>query len=232
MNILAYFAIIGVMVMGCSPKSSEKQLIKPSSQQKNITPESIAGMSWMNKPEAFEVKDSSLLVTVVEGTDFFNNPEDSSVVGSAPYLYQSVQEDFMAWAWVRPDFSGQWNAVALMVHIDSVNWIKFAFENSDATGPSIVSVVTRTTSDDANGVVLGDNESIWLSLVRKGNLYAMHWSVDGENYTMARLTAMPESVQVKIGLEMQSPVGEEATHQVMFWDIDRVSVKNLRNINL
>lgn len=70
-----------------------------------------------------------------------------------------MKGDFVATALVQPDFSSQWNAVALMVHIDDKNWIKFAFENSDATGPSIVSVVTKEVSDDANGMVISQDRS-------------------------------------------------------------------------
>ena len=129
------------------------------------------------------------------------------------------------------DFSTQWNAVALMMHLDSLNWIKLAFENSDATGASIVSVVTKGISDDANGVVLNRETKVWLAIARKGNNYSMHWSVDGKNFTMARLTSMPDQATVKIGIEAQSPVSDRAMHQIHFFQIEETTVENLRNIN-
>ncbi|MBT8220910.1 MAG: DUF1349 domain-containing protein, partial [Bacteroidia bacterium] len=124
----------------------------------------------------------------------------------------------------------QWNAVSLMVHIDSLHWIKFAFENSDATGPSIVTVVTNRTSDDANGVVLNEENQIWLALARKQNIYSMHWSIDGESYKMARLTSMPQIEDVSIGIEFQSPEGNKATHFLHSFEIEERTVDNLRSI--
>ena len=117
-------------------------------------------------------------------------------MGSAPLLYRTVEGDFIAKALVQPDLSFQWNAVAFMVHIDSSNWIKFAFENSDATGSSIVTVVTKGTSDDANGVILNEQAQVWLAIAKKGNIYSMHWSKDGKDYKMARLTKMPETAEI------------------------------------
>jgi uncharacterized protein len=99
---------------------------------------------------------------VTKGSDYFNNPEDKTITASAPFLYLNLEGDFVARALVRPDFSSVWNAAALMVYLDSTNWIKLAFENSDATGKSIVTVVTKADSDDANGVVLEDQEKYGL----------------------------------------------------------------------
>ena len=72
---------------------------------------------------------------------------------------------------------------------------------------------------------------VWLAIARKGNIYAMHWSLDGEDYKMARLTSMPEQSTVKIGIEAQSPVGDNAAHRIQYFDIEEKTVENLRNIN-
>jgi regulation of enolase protein 1 (concanavalin A-like superfamily) len=228
---LYFFLSISSILLNCNQKKVESTSSTMSATRSNITQEAISDMQWMNPPQSFEVVDSALRVTVSKGTDFFNNPEDSAVVGSAPYLYKEVAGDFIAKAIVQPDFSSQWNAVALFVHLDSLNWIKFAFENSDATGPSIVSVVTKGTSDDANGVILNKEKKVWLAIARKGNIYALHWSLDGENFKMTRLTSMPNQEVVKIGIEAQSPVGDSATHQIHFFEIEKITTEDLRNIN-
>ena len=185
----------------------------------------------LNPPEGSEVSDSTLYVTAGRGTDFFNNPEDGTITGTAPFLYRELSGDFVLSALVEPDFSSQWNAVALMVHRDSLNWIKFAFENSDATGPGIVSVVTRGSSDDANGAILRDVPRVWLALVRKKDIFAMHWSVDGRNYQMARLARLPGEGPIKAGIEAQCPAGEQATHQIHYFHLEERTVENLRNLN-
>jgi regulation of enolase protein 1 (concanavalin A-like superfamily) len=111
-----------------------------------------------------------------------------------------------------------------------MNWIKLAFENSDATGPGIVTVVTNGTSDDANGAILNREKKIWLAMIRKDNIYSMHWSKDGKNYNMTRLTKMLETDVVSIGIEAQSPVGKVATHKVYYFGIEQRTVENLRKL--
>lgn len=188
----------------------------------------LSPFQWMHPPQAFELKDGALRITAAKGTDFFNNPEDGAITATAPLLYQAVTSDFVATALVRPDFSATWNAAALMVHVDSTHWIKFAFENSDATGKSIVSVVTREVSDDANGVRLPDQEAVWLRLIRKGDLYALHWSADGREYRMARLARLPSPETVKVGMEAQCPVGEATEHAFLFYSLEHKTVEDLR----
>ena len=232
MKFISHLLILtGWIFNGCIGESSPIQEVQQMLISKNFSSEYLSQFTWLNPPLSHEIKDSSLSVTVGEGTDYFNNPEDGSITASAPFLNKEIQGDFVAKALVEPDFSSQWNAVALMVYLDSLHWIKFAFENSDATGPSMVSVVTRGTSDDANGAILKDQSRIWLALVRKGGLYSMHWSEDGEQYYMTRLTQLPNAETIQLGLEMQSPVGKEATHRIHFFEIEAKSVENLRDIN-
>ena len=222
--------ICWLVLSACQQQGNETATDMPDPKA-TITEAVVSGLQWMNTPESAVVRDSVLEVTVGKGSDFFNNPEDGSIVATAPLLYMESAANFVAKACVQPDFSSQWNAVSLMVHLHSLHWIKLAFENSDATGPGIVTVVTRTTSDDANGAVLNKSNRIWLAVARKENLYALHWSEDGKKYHMARLSAMPVKDSVRIGIEGQSPVGEKATHSILSFEVEETTVGDLRNIN-
>jgi uncharacterized protein len=188
----------------------------------------LAEFAWMNTPPDFELSDGMLRITAPPKCDFFINPVDGSVVASAPLYYREVHGDFVATALVRPDFSSVWNAAALMVHADSAHWIKLAFEHSDATGKSIVTVITRGNSDDANGAVLNDLERVWLRIIRKGDVYALHWSADGREYKMARLSALHPARTVRIGMEAQCPVGPAAQHTFLHFSIEQRTVQDLR----
>ena len=188
----------------------------------------LGEFQWMNAPKSFVIDNGILKILAGKGTDFFNNPEDSTVTASAPLLFREITGDFVATALVSPDFASQWNAVALMLHIDEHHWIKYAFENSDATGKSIVSVVTKGVSDDANGVILNDRDQIWLRMIRKGDLFAMFWSLDGDSYKMTRLTRMPNAERVRIGIEAQSPVGEPVIHEIKFFGVEQKTVEDMR----
>ncbi len=234
-RIIIPIIIIGTVISGCKkndalPPAESEIIIKVPSDEytPDFTEESLNELIWMNEPNSYEIKDGSMRVTVEKGTDFFNNPEDLSVTATAPFLFQEMTGDFVATALVKPDFTSMWNAVALMVHIDDDHWIKFAFENSDATGKSIVSVVTKGVSDDANGVILRSDNEIWLKLVRKNNIYSMFWSKYGSDYKMVRLTTLPETDSVKIGVEFQSPVGDSATHTLHSFKVVETTVEDLR----
>lgn len=188
----------------------------------------LQGFQWMYAPKSFQLADRELRIESGQGSDFFNDPETEKITAGAPVLYREMSGNFVATALVQPDFADMWNACALMVHLDSLNWIKFGFENSDATGKSIVSVVTRGVSDDSNGAILNDREAIWLRIIRKGNLYALHWSADGKTYKMARLAKLPEAAAVKIGMEAQCPVGKPATHKFLYFSLEEKTVSDLR----
>ena len=194
----------------------------------HISNEDMAAMLWLNEPPDFKLVNNELTIIAPKGSDYFINPEDMTATSSAPFLYKEIAGDFVAIARVSPDLSSKWNAAGLFLMMDDTNWIKLVFESSDATGPSIVTVTTRGISDDANGVRLAENSTVWLKMIRKGNIYAMHWSEDGKNYKMARLSSMPPTEKVKIGLEAQSPVGEKAAHTFHHFSIDSKTVKDLR----
>ena len=231
---IAILSILTLFQTSCNTtnKKSNPEVVEKEQVQNNmlttISSDNLGDFKWFNKPQSFEIKDGILHVIAEKETDFFNNPEDGKKIATAPLLYNEVDGDFVAKVLVRPDFSSLWNAVALMVHMDNDNWIKFAFENSDATGKSIVTVVTKNLSDDTNGVILNDQDAVWLKMVRKNNIFSMLWSKNGKDFKMARLTTMKKVDSVKIGLEFQSPVGESATHYVDYFGIEKTTVKNLR----
>ncbi|NNJ83224.1 MAG: DUF1349 domain-containing protein [Flavobacteriaceae bacterium] len=233
MRTLLYFALCSALLLTGCKQPEERVTIKIAEPQvkKTIFEPTVAdldGLIWMNEPRSYSLADGILKVVAEKGTDYFNNPEDGSVNGTAPFLYRKIDSNFVATTLVRPDFGDQWNAVSLMMIIDEKHWIKFAFENSDATGKSIVTVVTREVSDDANGVVLNHTDTVWLRMIRKGDIYSMLWSLDGEDFKMARLAKMPKAGSVMIGVEAQCPVGEEAVHDILRFEVEERTVADLR----
>ena len=217
-----------VLLICCMCTSSSADKVGAPNLLISLPDKDLGGFQWINEPDYSFSKDGVLTVTSGPQTDFFIDPQDGKSSASAPVLYREVSGDFVAIALVQPDLTHTWNAASIMVFIDDDNWIKFAFENSDATGNSIVSVVTRGVSDDANGVRLNDSDRIWLKLVRKGDSYAMHWSEDGQTYQMARLSKMPSADIVKVGLEAQSPLEYPATHSFHHFSLETKTVGNLR----
>ncbi len=85
-------------------------------------------------------------------------------------------------------------------------WAKACFEYTDLGTNSVVTVMTNERSDDANGINVDGNE-IWLQMSRKDDLFAIHYSHDGNEYMMARLCHLTMQKKIKVGLEAQSPRG-------------------------
>ena len=204
------------------------QMNKEENLLATMSKKNLQGFTWMNEPEEFQFFDGSLKIKTGERTDFFNNPENNEITANAPLLYKELEGDFVATALVKPNFEDIWNACSIMIQMDATHWIKLAFENSDATGKSIVTVVTNGISDDANGAVLNEEDAIWLRVTRKGNIYSLHWSENGIDFKMARLAATPAFEKVKVGLEAQCPAGERAEHEFLYFSIEQKTVSDLR----
>ncbi len=227
-----FYIFLLLLILGsCThPKTNsvEIKIDQSSNLLATMTATNMLGFKWMNIPDNYEFTGNSLKITAGENTDYFNDPVGCSMNTNAPLLYKEVEGDFVAKALVKPKFNSVWNGAALMIFMEDKYWAKFCFENSDATGPSPVSVVTREVSDDANGVILNGEKLLWLKLIRKGDLYAMHWSKDGENYKMARLFKMPHHKSVKVGIEAQCPVGKSAIHEFLYFSLEQKTVNDLR----
>jgi len=104
-----------------------------------------------------------------------------------------------------------------LVYVDTVHWAKLCFEYSPQNQPTVVSVVTRGSSDDCNSFeVAGD--SVWLRVVRSGRAYAFHASTDGDWWRLVRYFALDGSASAasaasaaRLGFEAQSPTGQGCT---------------------
>ena len=165
--------------------------------------------------------------------DWFCNPvpnekgELDAPVYGAPVCYTEVEGDFVISARVKPNHSSTYDACALMVIENEKLWTKLAFEASDFGTNLICSVVTNGVSDDCNGCDIAQDH-VWLKIARVGNIFSSHYSLDGENYHMVRLFALPVQSKVKVGIEAQCPTGDGGDR--MFYDVklEKRTVENLR----
>ena len=120
-----------------------------------------------------------------------------------------------------------YDACALMVIQDERLWAKAVFEKSDFGTTAAVCVVTNGVSDDANGCNI-EQEEVWLQIVRAGDVFCTHYSLDGEVFYMVRLFHMPVGRTVKVGIEAQSPAGEGGLRFYSDITFEKKTVANLR----
>ena len=186
---------------------------------------------WLNESRIIH-EGNEVVIYAPARTDWFNNPVPengvlSAPVANAPFFYTDVTGDFVFRAKVRPNFKTVYDACALMVIQDEKLWTKAAFEKSDFGTTAAVCVVTNGISDDANGCNI-DQDEMWLQIVRVGDVFCTHYSLDGENFYMVRLFHLPVEKTVKVGIEAQSPAGEGGLRFYSEISLENRAVKNLR----
>ena len=187
---------------------------------------------WINESE-YQIKGDTVTIFAPGHKDWFCNPVPNTdgtldkPMAGAPVFYTEVAGDFAFTVKTTPQHKSMYDAGAIMVIESETRWAKLAFEASDFGTTAAVCVVTNEVSDDANGCDV-DSDSMWLKLVRVGNVFSAHYSLDGETYHMVRLFRLPVAETVKVGLEAQCPVGDGGER--IFSDIllENKTVANLR----
>ena len=105
------------------------------------------------------------------------------------------------------------DAGTLFVHQGKDDWCKLCFELSPEQKPTVVSVVTRGVSDDANGQIV-QGSSVYLRVSKAGPVVAFHYSLDASYWTLHRIFCLREPLAaVSIGLLAQAPTGATCTAQ-------------------
>ena len=186
---------------------------------------------WLNESRMVTVN-GEIAILAPAHTDWFNNPVPekgslSAPVSNAPFFYTEVSGDFVFRARVCPNHRYTYDACALLVIRDERMWAKAAFESSDFGTRAAVCVVTDQVSDDANGCNI-DQDAVWLQIARAGDVFCVHYSLDGKRFDMVRLFRLPVGESVKVGLEAQCPAGEGGLRFFCDVTLEKRTVRNLR----
>ncbi|MCE7082192.1 DUF1349 domain-containing protein [Streptomyces sp. ST2-7A] len=160
---------------------------------------------------AHEIVGDALRVSGGARTDLFVDP--AGTAGNPPNAGRLVgippEGDFSLAARVRVEFGSVYDAGVLLAHAGPRRWAKLCFEYSPQRVPTAVTVVTRTTSDDANGFEV-EGDALWLRVTRAGTAWAFHASTDGEWWRLLRYFSLHEAEgePARVGFLAQSPMGE------------------------
>lgn len=187
--------------------------------QKTDVP-SIAGINkklfWLHSPLDYKVKGNAVTIKAGPKTDMFVDPGGQYNMDNTPMLLFETDPDFVLTARIEHAFANQWDAGALVLRHDSVNWVKFAFEKDYTGAKRVVSVVTRGISDDCNSVELPASAAYY-KIIRTGNSCALYFSNEGKSYYLVRNFQFLSPVPLKAGFLAQSPTGTEC--EVRFSEI-------------
>jgi regulation of enolase protein 1 (concanavalin A-like superfamily) len=170
-------------------------------------------LTWLPGPGAGEASSDATRLTMVApaGSDWFNDPAGSVRHASAPVLAFPVEGDLQLSARVTVDFASDYDAGVLFVHQGPDDHAKLCFERSPDGEAMVVTVVTRGVSDDSNEPVV-DGRSVDLRVSRIGDVFAFHFSLDGERWRLSRLFGLRDpSAPTTLGFLAQSPTGQGCT---------------------
>lgn len=144
------------------------------------------------------VRDGVLRIAPVPHTNLFHAPDDGFVVVNAPMVLFAPEGDFTFKAKVSAQLVNVYDVAALVAYGDDKHWAKLCFENSALQEATVVTVVTRERSDDANSETVA-SPFVYLAIARKGNEYSMHFSRDGLQWRLARHFQLPSEPKLRIG---------------------------------
>lgn len=170
-------------------------------------PEVPGPAHWAVEPQSWAYEPSGeFTITAGSVTDLFADPAGGASSTNAPRLLFTLDGDFTLAAKVSVSFSATYDAGVLLLFLDEARWAKLCFERSPQGVPTVVSVVTRGSSDDCNGPAIEGN-TIWLRIARLGPAFAFHWSSDGSLWNLARYFTLGNVGSLQIGFSAQSPTG-------------------------
>ena len=160
-------------------------------------------LKWLNEPPEWEFGDTGLRIVPRAPSDFFR-PYDGPPNDNCCLLYRETTGDFTATAQVTAQLVDFGDAAALTVRASETQWAKLCLERSPIGEVSLVSVVTNPWSDDSNSEIVTSSEC-YLRLTRKGNVFGMHYSLDGTKWRFVRTFALELPPRVMVGIHAQAP---------------------------
>lgn len=187
---------------------------------------------------AWRVADGALEVSAPAHTDLFVDPSGAtgdsgvaaeSMLNAVTLLGDPGDGDFQLSARVTVGFRGTYDAGVLLLWSDERTWAKLCFERSPHAEHMVVSVVTRDTSDDANGFVV-DGDTVHLRVSRIGRVFAFHASTDGARWSFVRAFTLGDAgLTARVGFEGQSPVGDGCSARFDDIRFERRTLGDLRD---
>lgn len=188
------------------------------------------GLRWEIEPASWR-SDGDLVTVVAAGqTDTFIDPAGSMVaLNSARALAVAPRPPWQFSARVGVEFRATFDAGVLLLWSDDRHFAKLCFERSPQGSGTVVSVVTRGRSDDANAWTV-DGASVWLRIsgLAEG-VYAFHSSDDGRRWELVRYFELAGSGPMKVGIAAQSPTGEGCTVTFAGFSLAETRLADLRD---
>lgn len=167
-------------------------------------------LSWLGGSADVAVGEDRLTLGAGPHTDWFVDPDGSAVISNAPFLGFAPEGDFQFGARVSGNLKGTFDAGVLAVYAGERSWAKLCCELSPQGERTVVSVVTRGSSDDCNSFELS-GDSVALRVSRRGQTLAFHARDAGTEWSMIRYFTLEGAGAAQVGFLAQSPMSGGCT---------------------
>ncbi len=158
------------------------------------------------------VSDGVLALTSGAKSDLFIDPagEEGGRPDAGRLTGLPGDRDFTLAVRVSVRFGNVFDAGVLLLYQSERRWAKLCYELSPQRRPTVVTVVTRGTSDDGNSFETA-GAPVWLRITRYGRAWAFHSSEDGTWWRLVRYFTLGEASGARVGFLAQSPTGPGCT---------------------
>ena len=163
-------------------------------------------MQWYNEPPVWKVDGDTITVTSGPKTDFWRKTHYGFVRDSGHFYFQQVRGDFVCEVKVSGRYEALYDQAGLMARVDEANWIKCGIEFVEGV-QHVSAVVTRDYSDWSVVPLPHNPPALWLRVTRRGSAVEVHYSLDGERYTLLRLAYLVPAAALSVGPMCASPEG-------------------------
>jgi regulation of enolase protein 1 (concanavalin A-like superfamily) len=162
-------------------------------------------MEWYNEPTSWSVFDNIITVTSAHGSDFWRKTHYGFIRDSGHFYSQPVQGDFVCEVKVSGRYEALYDQAGLMVRADETTWMKCGIEYVEGV-QHVSAVVTRDYSDWSVVPLPQNPPALWLRVTRKEGSLEAHYSLDGKQYALLRVTYLTLG-SVGVGVMCASPEG-------------------------
>jgi regulation of enolase protein 1 (concanavalin A-like superfamily) len=148
---------------------------------------------------------------------------------TAPALVFPTAWPYVLSARVTISFRDTFDAGVLVAYQNDDTWAKLCFEYSPQKRPMIVSVVTRSLSDDCTSVEI-EQSWVYLRIAKINAAFVLHYSLDGSYWHFVRLFALgPAEAATSSGFLVQSPQGTGVTARFSDFSYEQRELTDIRS---
>jgi uncharacterized protein len=179
-------------------------------------------MRWLNEPPQWSGSDNQLVVKTAPKTDFWRITHYGFIRDNGHFYFSEIASDFTMEVTIRGEYKDLYDQAGIMLRVDEKYWIKTGIEYVDGI-QNLSAVVTHDYSDWSRTPLPDAPESLRLKVERRQETIQIFYWEPPSGYVPFRMTYLPTSVALQVGLMCASPEGDGCVVTFEFWIVSSAS---------